>query len=59
MSSRADPTVEAAKSIYAKFIKENDPDVIDRRWSRLKPATKSAFIDEADAAIKTYQKLTR
>jgi hypothetical protein len=53
-----DPITEAGKAIYGKFLRVDDYDHVNRRWSRLKPAVRQYFIEEARAAISVYLQLT-
>ncbi len=56
-----DPDIitECAKAIYQQFARVDDPAILDRRWSRLPPAVRDCFFNEAQAAIRTFISLSR
>ena len=48
------PRLEAAKAIYARFVRISDPGEITRRWNRMSDTSRQCWLDEANAAIDTF-----
>ena len=49
--------IEAAKHLYGRWARIPDPRQLDFRWDRLAPRQQQNWIDEAEAAIRTYLQL--
>lgn len=45
----------AAMQMYGTFARISDPRTLEYRWRRMMPATRDAFIREAEIAIRTYR----
>lgn len=51
--------IEAGKHLYGRWARIADPSQLEFRWDRLAPSRQQNWIDEAEAAIRTYLQLTR
>lgn len=49
--------IEAAKHLYGRWARIPDPRQLDFRWDRLAPRQQQNWVDEAEAAIRTYLQL--
>lgn len=54
MDDLPNPRLEAAKAIYAKFVRISEPDEINRRWNCMSEKSRERWLAEASTCIDTF-----